>query len=1001
MSRGRGEPGACYARPVRRGAILLAAALLLAPGLGRAQRLPFGVYSIEDGLADPVVLALFQDTRGHLWVGTRSGVSRFDGADFVSFSRTEGLAHNVVRDILETADGAMWFATEGGVTRWQQGTFTNFTAAEGMPGEACRCLAPDPAGGVWVGTYGDGLRRIRNGRVELPDGLGALAHGKVRAMIASRAGDLWVGTAGGGVSRLRDGVVRTWGRADGVASLEVRWVHEDRAGTIWIATREGLRRLVGERFEPVHEELLGREIVNAVIQDSSGRYWLATREGGVLELVGDEVKRFTTDHGLAANGVNVVFEDREGSIWFGTYGGGLCRLSTQKILNYEAHEGFPYANVYGIAQDGHGDLWFGTNGGGVSRLSNGRWSAFTTADGLPHDKAVAVTPDGEGGVWFGTLEGAGHYRNGRFERLTRRDGLAHDIIYHVARDSHGAVWFATYAGLSRLLDGQVRTFTPDDGLPDERVNYVLEGADGTLWVGTGRGLARREGDAFVAVTTAAGPLDQFVNHILEDRDGSLWLCSDVGLGHLVGDQLTTYTTADGLSHNSCTVALQAVDGTLWVGTNRGVNRFDGSTFSVVTAKDGLVGDVVNRGAGFEDSAGNLWFGTTRGVSQIMADFAPSPPGPPPVLLERVAAMGETVDLERPLVLPHDRTTLRFEFAGISFRHSRDVVYRYRLDGLEPEWQLSRQRSVQYASLPAGRYTFQVTARAGDGPWNPTPATFRFRVLRPTWQQPWFLGLVSAAVVGGVWWRGRALRRRAELLEARVRERTAEVEKANEELRWLALHDRLTNLRNRHYVYAIMPDEMGQLARRCGTLRQRGELRPEGSRLGLALLDLDHFKRVNDTFDHSVGDAVLERIAERLRRATRDADVVARWGGEEFLILFRDVDVARLGDLARRVLETVRAEPIPVDAGGTVTMTCSIGYTYFPAHADPADYAWDEVVRIADAALHTAKEEGRDRAVGFCLAPDRDPREALERLRTDLPGAVAAGLLVRIGEPPPT
>jgi diguanylate cyclase (GGDEF)-like protein len=127
-------------------------------------------------------------------------------------------------------------------------------------------------------------------------------------------------------------------------------------------------------------------------------------------------------------------------------------------------------------------------------------------------------------------------------------------------------------------------------------------------------------------------------------------------------------------------------------------------------------------------------------------------------------------------------------------------------------------------------------------------------------------------------------------------------------------------------------------------------------LALAVVDLDHFKRVNDTYGHAVGDALLARAGEVLRTSVRPGDIVARYGGEEFCVLLRDADAELAGKAAERLCASLRSAS--VDAGGTaLSPRASVGV----AALDPsAEGGWESLFRRADEALYRSKREGRDR-----------------------------------------
>lgn len=140
---------------------------------------------------------------------------------------------------------------------------------------------------------------------------------------------------------------------------------------------------------------------------------------------------------------------------------------------------------------------------------------------------------------------------------------------------------------------------------------------------------------------------------------------------------------------------------------------------------------------------------------------------------------------------------------------------------------------------------------------------------------------------------------------------------------------------------------------------------------IALLDVDHFKAVNDTHGHAAGDRVLQAFAQAVRRCVRDGDVISRWGGEEFVLMLCNTPPEAARALLERVREAVAALSVPADRGdgagasaGHLRITVSIGFAlHRPRHPI------EETLERADRALYAAKQGGRNRTVEEALDPD--------------------------------
>ena len=204
----------------------------------------------------------------------------------------------------------------------------------------------------------------------------------------------------------------------------------------------------------------------------------------------------------------------------------------------------------------------------------------------------------------------------------------------------------------------------------------------------------------------------------------------------------------------------------------------------------------------------------------------------------------------------------------------------------------------------------------------------------------YVGMVVVVLLSSTF-----LTTRVQSTREHLRRQKAELAQALEQIRQLATHDDLTGLLNRR----AMLDRM--------QLEQRRSLR-SGSPLLIAQLDIDHFKVVNDTHGHAAGDLVLQSFADTVRRNVRDTDVLARWGGEEFVLLLCDTPAADAVALMERLRQAVQAMQVPVPQGdGPITVTVSIGL----ARHTPADPLAGTLER-ADQALYAAKAGGRNRVV---------------------------------------
>ncbi|MDP2004567.1 MAG: diguanylate cyclase [Rubrivivax sp.] len=935
-----------------------------------------------------------------------------------------------VRSLLAAPGGVLWVGLEGeGLARLDTASqrWTWFRPDPARPGALAngtvRALALDRDGVLWVGTTGGGLHSLAPGASSFThyrQGAGGLPDDRVQALWVDRRGDLWVGTWNGLARRTRGSgsfaaVLSAPGDANSLAGRTVALLGEAPDGRLWVGTRQGdLLRVDTERLSADWVDRAataagapGGGVLSMAVYDDH-EVWVGRENGIDLRAAdGRLVKHLRRDlnkpWSIGGHNVVTLLRDSSGGLWTGSYGGGLQRHSASPglwVRRGEAAVGgvLAEADVRSLVQLRSGEIWAGTNEKGVAVLDDRLRLIGAIRPEGPGGRgfagglvgAMVQAPDGH--VWVGADTGI--YEFSAERRLLGKHRAGQGRARRMLATRDGVLWVGTQDGVYRRLPAGrfERVRLADGGALSGNVNALAEAADGAVWVGGNSGLyhaaAGRADLRAVTSPVGQGLGKTLVLGLLVDRRQVLWVDTGAGLhrmsawdgkeAHFVAVAKTSEAAQRSVGAN----LLDDARGRIW--THQMVfDPVNGSRHELTGA------DGVDIGTGWFRSYlrladGRLLYGGSSGLLVVEPERFRPWSYLPPVVVSELRIDGERVPtgvLAEGLTLSPQRRSFSVEFAALDFGQSDLNRYRYRLQGFDAGWLETGAdfRVASYGNLPPGAYTLQVQGSNRLGVWSPREIQIAVQVL-PAWWQAWWargLGLLLAAglLVVVVQLRTGMLRRQQGVLERRVRERTAALEvlslqlqEKSKALEASSLTDPLTGLHNRRYLAQNIEADVAVAIRRHEQHLRTGGPPPEDADLVFFLIDIDHFKQVNDQHGHAGGDAVLVQMRERLQQAFRLGDHLVRWGGEEFLIVARGTSRQRAAELAERARAVVAGTPFLLDDGTRLARTCSVGFAAFPpSPALPAALDWSAVIDLADAALYTVKRSGRNGWLGVLSA----------------------------------
>ena len=981
-------------------------------------------WNIKDGLPSQSLKSVVQDQQGYMWLGTQFGLSRFDGTTFTNYNTQNSpfLPSNGVNKLLVDSSGLLWVGTKSGLVVINPATFA---AQEFNIKGPVRDILEDSKGSIWIAA--NGLYYVDRGQVDLRtevNGPLPIVNATVITQIVGSVSQMALSPEGIWLVNDRHLLRLTKNSSDfsklrleltAKISLPERLaqtiVHDLSFlnGNLYIASELGAYFLdLDDELRPFPLPNANNSAVYKFMSDTDGGLWVSTYGRLLFRDKTGEWQWVEPSQLDQSIWFADIFRDDKNNVWLASFSEGLWLAHEGRVERHSAVSNMT-ESVMAISQAPDGKLWVANKSGiGYFDLDKS-FINLVPSSKYGYASVHDLQFDGER-LYIATGRGLFVFENKTLYTVPGR-ALRDNPVFAISRSSKGGFWIGTGRGLYRLNYAGLTPFAYNAFLGSKFITYVLDktnfGVIGTskgAYYFTDRGI-EKIGDQ----TTLESAYVTSVLHI--DGVGILIGSLNDGLFYRsTQGQWRQLDAANGLPYGSIfSLEYDEKLKHVWVSTMKGVYRMPVEQFKteikslkveeVISSFDRQLDGKANQccsGLGHDavaDTGNSIWYPSLQGVVEI----------PKNVELFGVLALKPTIEtITTPLrhlttaalgkkpSLETDERDITLTYTAIDYYAPNSIEFRYKLSGLDSDWRYANtRREAIYTNLPPGSFLFQLEAKRQGEDWaKAQDVEYGFVVPERFDETIYFRLLITSGFIllfYLIFWVFRAQeRRKQEALEGLITERTLELRQANDklgqvnsQLKLVSHSDELTGLRSRRFLFDQLPKDIEHFQRNSQSLQAQGKT------LVLVIINFDNFSRINDAYGPIAGDSCLQQMAALLNSRTQGSDYVARWSGDEFLLLLRDFKCNKIDSYASELCKVIAANSFQLPNGKTTNITASIGWSFYPLPLLGGQViSWETSINLADIALHQVKKRGGDGVANITFDEQLDAFEFEQNSNVD-------------------
>lgn len=710
---------------------------------------------------------IFADSSGFLWLGTNTGLFRWDGAAAMKYEKNDG--SEKITAISQATDGKIWVGfKDGSLAYTYQRKLISFNPDNyHNDSTSVSDIIFNQNGNMWWSTYGSGVYCNQNNTTLSINENNGLTDNYVYEIAFGADDKVWAATDNGvnifNVDCSTNSFVPSSFSAE-LPDLIVLTLVKDNDGFMWFGFHQGgigyynpntgkfnkINNSKGQRFGKISSLSMEENDVWIVDEKNGICYSKHPHTDSLIEV------RFADKE--INKGIRAAVSDQQGNLWILTkknlY---VSNGGTIKVVDFKSGD---HNKLHSINIDGEKGYWLTNNKNMIKLDQNG--FHYYLEDALDFSTTLTSSIiDPSGKIWAGTL-GQGIVvldpKDGSYRFISSKQGLINDNILSMGI-SNNTVWVATLGGTSAIeLDNKskivgVNSYNKDNGLTSNFIYTVFVDSKDRVWFGTdGSGIIKFENNIFYTFDDMQEIGDKIIYSIIEDQKGSVWFSTSTGMLYKIDNLgFEKYSKGMGFSGNNI-YSLAANGDFLYILTEEGLNVFNCTTKNFVCLNEELGIDQFESDLNsVAKSEKIICFATHQNIIQIDIELIQRLSIRPSILIDRITVNLEPLDFENPKPFSHNENRFIFEYSSNWPLAPDKLQYQVKLEGYDPEWKTTFDRSAVYPNLPPGRYAFKVKSFLNNLSTDDSGSTFEFTIRKPYYLSLWFIVLISCILIAAVYW----------------------------------------------------------------------------------------------------------------------------------------------------------------------------------------------------------------------------------------------------------